>query len=62
MKPRKRRPSELHERPDGMNKPPDWSQAIGMFAGDEFMRKIFEEGRKIREAEREKARGRNKKK
>jgi hypothetical protein len=58
MKPRKRKPSELH----GMNKPPDWSQAIGMFAGDEFMRKIFEEGKKIREAEREKARGRNNKK
>jgi len=62
MKPRKRRPSEPSAKPDPINNSPDWRQAIGIFAGDELMRKFFEEGRKIREAEREKARGRNKKK
>jgi len=39
-------------------KPPakDWRRAIGMFANDEHMKEIEEEGRKIREAEREAAR------
>ena len=34
----------------------DWRRTIGMFAGDEGMKEFFEEGRKIREADREKAR------
>ena len=34
----------------------DWRQTIGMFAGDEVMKQIDEEGRKLREAERRKAR------
>jgi hypothetical protein len=34
---------------------PDWRRAIGMFAGDEIMKNIFAEGRKIREADRKRA-------
>jgi hypothetical protein len=34
----------------------DWRRTVGMFAGDEVMREIIEEGRKIREADREQAR------
>jgi hypothetical protein len=32
----------------------DWRRTVGMFAGDEVMKRIDEEGRKIREAERRK--------
>ena len=31
----------------------NWRSTIGMFAGDELMKEIDEEGRKIREADRE---------
>lgn len=34
----------------------DWRSTVGMFTGDEVMQAIFEEGRKIRDADREKAR------
>jgi hypothetical protein len=34
----------------------DWRNTIGMFAGNEVQKQIDEEGRKIREAEREEAR------
>jgi hypothetical protein len=34
----------------------DWRSTIGMFANDQLMKEIDEEGRKIREAEREEAR------
>ena len=34
----------------------DWRRAVGMFAGDELMKEIDEEGRKIREADRKRAR------
>lgn len=30
----------------------DWRRTIGMFAGDEVMKEIFEAGREIREADR----------
>ena len=33
----------------------DWRQAVGMFAGNEGMKQVFEEGRKIREADRKRA-------
>lgn len=36
--------------------PKDWRLAAGMFTGREFSRIIDEEGRKIREADREEAR------
>lgn len=35
---------------------PDWRRSVGMFAGNEGMKAIIEAGRKIREADREKAR------
>jgi hypothetical protein len=34
----------------------DWRTAAGMFTGDEVMQRIFEEGRKIREADRKQSR------
>ena len=34
----------------------DWRSVVGMFAGSEFMKKVDEEGRKIREADRRRAR------
>ena len=33
----------------------DWRRTIGMFAGDEGMKAVFEEGQRIREADRAKA-------
>jgi hypothetical protein len=41
-----------------MPQPPDWRSTIGMFSGDEAMKRIDEAGRKIREAERRRARRR----
>jgi hypothetical protein len=35
----------------------DWRRTVGMFSGDEVMKLIDEEGRKWRESERRKARG-----
>lgn len=40
----------------------DWRRTLGAFSGDEVMRQIFAEGRKIREAERKRARQQGKKK
>ena len=37
---------------------PDWRKAFGMFTDSEFSRRVDEEGRKIREAERKAARRR----
>jgi hypothetical protein len=34
----------------------DWRKAVGMFTGSEFMKRVDEEGRQIREAERKAAR------
>jgi hypothetical protein len=34
----------------------DWRRTVGMFSGDEGMKEIIAEGRKIREADRRKAR------
>jgi hypothetical protein len=33
-----------------------WRKAVGMFAGSEFMKQVDEEGRRVREAERDAAR------
>lgn len=33
----------------------DWRRTNGAFSGDDVMKQIFEEGRKIREAERKRA-------
>ncbi|HEX5442376.1 MAG TPA: hypothetical protein VFW87_01045 [Pirellulales bacterium] len=40
----------------------DWRSTIGAFAGDDFMREVFAEGRKIREADRAKSRAKSGKK
>jgi hypothetical protein len=41
----------------GERQPPDkdWRSTLGMFAGDAIMKEIIEEGRKIRERDREQA-------
>ena len=39
-------------------KPKDWRRTIGMFAGDEVMKRIFDEALKLREKDRERARRR----
>jgi hypothetical protein len=40
----------------------DWRRTRGVFTGDDLMKQVFEEGRKIREAERKRARPRSGKK
>ncbi|MCI0379846.1 MAG: hypothetical protein L0215_19875 [Gemmataceae bacterium] len=40
----------------------DWRRTRGIFTGDEFMKHVFEEGRKIREKDRKRARARSAKK
>ena len=40
----------------------DWRRTRGAFSGDDFMKQIFEEGRKIRQAERKRAQVRSGKK
>ncbi len=37
----------------GSHRQKDWRRTLGMFAGDEFMKEINAEGRKIREADRQ---------
>ncbi len=43
----------------GRNK--DWRRTRGAFTGDDFMKQVFEEGRKIRAAERRSAQPRTRK-
>jgi hypothetical protein len=43
-------------RPDDEPGRDDWKSTLGMFANDPIMREIEEEGRKIREADRRRAR------
>lgn len=40
-------------------RPKDWRRTIGMFAGDEVMKQIDEEARKIRDADRQRVRRRS---
>lgn len=42
----------------GQKEPPpkDWRRTIGMFAGDEVMKEIDEEGKRIREEDRKRTR------
>ncbi len=56
------RVAALEEKVDALSEkiisPPvekDWRSTVGMFAGDALMKKIDEEGRKIRQADREQA-------
>lgn len=50
--------AELKTAVETGERPKDWRRTIGMFAGDEMMKEIFDEALKIREADREKARRR----
>lgn len=43
-------------RPNGEPGPDDWKSTLGMFANDPIMKEIDEETRKVREADRERAR------
>jgi hypothetical protein len=38
------------------NGPKDWRSVVGMFGGSDFMKKVDEEGRRIREADRRRGR------
>ena len=40
----------------------DWRRTRGVFTGDDLMKQVFEEGRKIRDAERKRAQPRSGKK
>jgi hypothetical protein len=46
----------------GSKRGKDWRRTRGAFTGDELMKKVFAEGRKIREADRKPAELRNAKK
>jgi hypothetical protein len=39
----------------GMGRAKDWRRTRGAFIGDDLMKQVFEEGRKIRDAERKRA-------
>ncbi len=47
--------AELTAQVQELAQPKDWRRTIGMFADDEFMKRIDEAGRKIREKDRERA-------
>jgi hypothetical protein len=46
----------------GTKRAKDWRRTRGVFTGDDLMKQIFEEGRKIRAAERKRAQPRSGKK
>jgi len=46
----------------GAGRGKDWRRTRGVFTGDDLMKQIFEEGRKIRDAERKRAQPRSGKK
>jgi hypothetical protein len=48
--------ADLKLRIDLLARPNDWRSAVGMFAGDEDLLRIFEAGRKIREEDRRRTR------
>lgn len=52
-----KRVEELEKRLAQQSPKKDWRSVVGMFDDSEFMKKVDEEGRKIREADRKKARG-----
>jgi len=57
-----RQVSALLANPDGTGPAKNWRSTRGAFTGDDFMKQVFEEGRKIRDAERKRARARSRKK
>jgi hypothetical protein len=48
--------AEQQARLSALESPKDWRSTLGMFAEDEVMKRIFEAGRKIREADRQRGR------
>jgi hypothetical protein len=48
--------------PEGMGHAKDWRRTRGVFTGDDFMKQVFEEGRKIRESDRKRVQTRSRKK
>ena len=48
--------ADLQAQVQKLVRPKDWRNVVGMFAGDEVMKRIDEAGRKIREADRRKTR------
>ena len=46
--------AELQEQVQKLIRPKDWRNVVGMFAGDEGMKRIDEAGRKYREEDRRK--------
>ena len=51
--------SELKAPPKQVNRKKNWRRTIGMFTGDEMMKRIDQEALKYREADRRKARRRS---
>ncbi len=51
-----RQVAELKAQVATLAQPNDWRSVVGMFAGDEGMKRIDEAGRKIREQDRQRAR------
>jgi len=43
----------------GAGRAKDWRRTRGVFTGDDLMKQVFEEGRKIREAERKRSQPRS---
>ena len=54
--------AELQAAQSGEPRKKDWRRTLGAFIGDEVMKEIFEEGRKIREVDRKRTRARRVKK
>ena len=46
----------------GTGRQKDWRRTRGVFTGDDLIKQVFEEGRKIRDADRKRARSRSGKK
>ncbi len=57
-----RQVSSLLANPEGTGRAKDWRRTRGAFTGDDFMKQVFEEGRKVRNADRKRARSRSRKK
>ena len=56
-----RQVNSLLARGDEGGRAKDWRRTRGAFTGDDFMKQVFEEGRKIRETDRKRARSRSRK-
>jgi hypothetical protein len=55
-----RQVAELKVAVESKGRSKDWRRTVGMFSGDEVMKQIDEEARKIRETDRRRARRRQK--